>query len=85
MNNDSITIKFITDSKLQDKFYQIPKSIIQKYPDSIFNFCHDCNNDTIELNTSVINYEEFQQVLDVINGKTTFWNISNKKIKGHYN
>ena len=81
MNDNLITIRFVRDLKLENNFYQISKTMIEKYPDSIFNFCRDCDNDTIELNTDDINYGEFQQVLDVINGNKSFWNIRNDKIK----
>ena len=81
MDQDLITIKFVTDSKYGDKCYQTPKTVIKKYPNSILNFCRDFDNDTIEFNTDIINYDEFQLVLDVINGKMVYWCITNERIK----
>lgn len=76
-----ITIKFITNSIAENNQHQIPKSLLRKYPNSIFNFCQDFDQDTIEFDTETISYDEFIIVADIIHGRKHYWDISNPKIR----
>lgn len=75
-----ITIKFIKNSILENDQHQIPKSIIQKYPYSVFNFCTDFDTDVIELDTNIIDFGEFGEVIDVLNGTKHYWDVYNDRI-----
>lgn len=76
-----ITIKFVKNSIVENNEYQIPKTIIQKYPNSIFNFCTDFDIDSIELDSDNITYTEFKEVIDVINDIKNYSQIPNKRIR----
>ena len=77
MDQNFITIKFVTNSQVEDRHYIISRDVIKKYPNSFFNFCQDFDNNTLEFNTDIINYDEFRQVLDLINGVIMYSSMTN--------
>ena len=74
-----ITIKFNNDSVIDTRYHQISKKLIEKYPDSIFNFCNDFDQNTIILD--MITFDEFEQVLKCLNENSYYGNIKNKQVK----
>lgn len=81
MDNGNTIITFTDGIQIDPRQHIIPNDIAKKYPNSVFNYCTDFREKTINFGSDIITYDDFEEVIKILNSQNLYWTTSNKKAK----